>query len=205
MPCPSTLPDRACAPARGIALIEAMVSMLILCSTLLGVAMLISNGAREQRAAQVLGQASVLASDIAERMRANRRALQLSVPDGTTAAPYTRTGTYAALSAGSAITTPSCGGQFIAPGTQQTLANACTTPQDIAAYDLAQWQAQAQFSLAGGAAALVAGPGAQRTIVLAWTEPGLKGAPASDSTCTRQAAFLEAGAGVRCYVVDFRP
>lgn len=197
-------PLRTAAPARGIALIEAMVSMLILSSTLLGVAMLISNGAREQRAAQFMGQASVLASDIAERMRANRRALQLSVPDGTTV-PYSLSDTYATLSAGTAITTPSCGGQFIAPGTQQTLANACTTPQDIAAYDLAQWQAQVQFSLAGGAAALVAGPGAQRTIVLAWTEPGLKGAPSSDSTCTSRAAFLEAGAGVRCYVVDFRP
>ncbi len=188
---------------RGFVLLEAAIALLLLSSTLLGIGLLVADSAREQRSAQFIGQAALLATDLADRMRTNRRALEATVPPGGTV-PYVKTGTYTALTANSAITTPTCGGPFVAPAASSNLNTACATAQDIAAYDLAAWQGQVQLTLAGGAGAVVAGTGSQRTIVVAWTEPSASGRGVSDAVCSSRAAFLSAGPGVRCYVLDFR-
>ena len=59
---------------RGATLIEVLVSLLVLSIGLLGVAALLSTGLRNNHSAQLRSQATVLAHDIADRMRANRQA-----------------------------------------------------------------------------------------------------------------------------------
>jgi type IV pilus assembly protein PilV len=59
---------------RGTTLVETLVALLVLSIGLLGVAALQVNALQTNRGAHVRSQASVLAYDIADRMRANRQA-----------------------------------------------------------------------------------------------------------------------------------
>ena len=59
---------------RGATLIEVLVSLLVLSIGLLGVAALLSSGLRNNYSAHLRSQATVLAHDIVDRMRANRTA-----------------------------------------------------------------------------------------------------------------------------------
>ena len=79
--------------ARGFTLIEVMISVLILAIGLLGVASMQTRSLQMNQSAQFASQASILAYDIADRMRANRaaaldgnydRALGAPVPGGNT-------------------------------------------------------------------------------------------------------------------------
>lgn len=67
--------QRACAPraARGFTLIEALVALLVLSIGLLGVAALQLTSLQNNSAAAIRTQATYLAYDIADRMRANRK------------------------------------------------------------------------------------------------------------------------------------
>lgn len=81
---------------RGMSLIEALVALLILSIGLLGVAGLQMQALRSNHGAHLRSQATVLAHDIADRMRANRTAALadpsaynvdfIDVPTGTTLA-----------------------------------------------------------------------------------------------------------------------
>lgn len=84
-------------PQRGFTLIEVMISVLILAIGLLGVASMQTRSLQMNQSAQFSSQASILAYDIIDRMRANRgaalsgdynRALGDAVPGGAT--PTTR-------------------------------------------------------------------------------------------------------------------
>ena len=59
---------------RGATLIEVLVSLLVLSIGLLGVAALLSTSVRHNHSAHLRSQATVLAHDIVDRMRANRTA-----------------------------------------------------------------------------------------------------------------------------------
>lgn len=59
---------------RGATLIEVLVALLVLSIGLLGVAALLSTGMRNNYDAHLRSQATVLAHDIVDRMRANRTA-----------------------------------------------------------------------------------------------------------------------------------
>lgn len=59
---------------RGISLVEVLVTIVILSFGLLGVAGLLATGLRNNQSSQFRTQASILAYDMAERMRANRQA-----------------------------------------------------------------------------------------------------------------------------------
>jgi type IV pilus assembly protein PilV len=59
---------------RGFSMVEVLVTMVIIAFGLLGVAGLLTTGLRNNQSSQLRTQASVLAYDMAERMRANRPA-----------------------------------------------------------------------------------------------------------------------------------
>ncbi len=59
-------------PARGVSLIEVLIAMLVLAIGLLGLAALQAQGLRFSNDALVRTQATALASDLLDRMRANR-------------------------------------------------------------------------------------------------------------------------------------
>lgn len=71
---------------RGVSLIEILVSIVIVCFGLLGVAGLLTTGLKSTQGSQIRTQASFLAYDMADRMRSNRRvALNQEYVTATTA------------------------------------------------------------------------------------------------------------------------
>ena len=72
----------------GMGLIEVLVAIILLSSVLLGAVALQASTAKEQRSAQFVGRAALLASDIGERIRANRAAVKTGTLY-TTASTYT--------------------------------------------------------------------------------------------------------------------
>lgn len=58
---------------RGVSLIEILVSIVIVCFGLLGVAGLLTTGLKSTQGSQIRTQASFLAYDMADRMRTNRQ------------------------------------------------------------------------------------------------------------------------------------
>jgi len=123
---------------KGFGLIEVLVSMLILAIGLLGIAGLQAQSIRFNHEAYLRTQATVLANDIADRMRANR-----------TVAIDTNSYNFSLNDQPTASVT-SC----------ET--NACNGG-NIAEYDFAQWRANIASALPNGlgAATPVAKPGAQ--------------------------------------------
>jgi len=142
-------------PQRGFTMIEALVALVILAIGLLGIAALNLDALRSGRTAIYRTQAVNLAADMADRIRANRRArntYQLALGD---AAP-TVDGTNAACE-----TTAGC------------------TAADMAARDLARWAASVAQLLPGGRAGVnVVALGATiddpstYEVTVAWEEPG---------------------------------
>lgn len=71
---------------RGVSLIEILVSIVIVCFGLLGVAGLLTTGLKSTQGSQIRTQASFLAYDMADRMRSNRQvALNQEYVTATTA------------------------------------------------------------------------------------------------------------------------
>ena len=104
----------------GVSLIEVLIAMLVLAIGLLGLASLQSNGLRMNQSAYLRSQASILAYDIVDRMRANE--------SQATANAY-----LVALGA--------------APG---AVCSAACTPAQITATDIVQWKAQLAAQLPTG-------------------------------------------------------
>jgi type IV pilus assembly protein PilV len=63
---------------QGFSLIEVMVTMLLLSIGMLGIAGIIVNNIKNNQSSYARSQASMLAADIVDRMRANRGAAELS-------------------------------------------------------------------------------------------------------------------------------
>lgn len=130
MPCP---PHRCAAPAghrnRGATLIEVLISMLVLAVGILGLMGLQINGKRTTYEALQRSAAVSLAQDMVNRMRANPNvAPTVTFLDDN----YDTGGTY---------TGGGVGGKQIADPGPDDCAVACM-PVDLAAYDLAAWEAQ---------------------------------------------------------------
>jgi len=133
--------------ARGFSLIEVLVALVVLCVGLLGIASLYVVTLQSSGSAISRTQAVNLASDLADRIRANR-----NVPDS-----YTFNGT-------ATLTDQACVGS-----------SASCTEAQMAAHDLFVWKRQIQSALPGSPVGTVAldETTVPRTYVItvSWTEP----------------------------------
>ena len=111
---------------RGVGLIEVLVSVLILGVGLLGLAGLQAQSLRFNNEAYFRTQATLLAMDMADRLRANFETAR------TNASAYTFSKTAA-----------------IPTSITECRANACN-PAQIAAYDFSEWRGRVQQVLPGG-------------------------------------------------------
>ena len=129
-------------PQRGFSLLEVLVSLAILSVGLLGLAALQTVGLRINHDSYQRTQATMLAYDIADRMRAN----SVGLAAGQYLAPAT-------------LTTGS-----------DCVAAACTTTE-LATYDIKTWQDMLALKLSGGTGTISA-PNATgaRTITINWLE-----------------------------------
>ena len=140
---------RSFAGNRGFTLVEVLVAMVILAVGLLGIAALYVDSLRASRTALLRTQAIAVASDLADRIRANRDACT------ATSCAYTGTGTAHAA----CETTAGC------------------SPDQLAANDIEQWTATAGELLPGfvGTVEFAAGPPNQYVITVTWVEPDAGG------------------------------
>lgn len=135
-----------------------MVSLVILSIGLLGVAKLVMYSSRSNDSAYLRSQATALAYEILDDMRANRSTALLQGYDN-------------ALAAGAAPANPgfSCAG----------VGNLCSTPANLALYDVFMWQTRVQSALPSPAGFVVqasvatvpaAAAGTTATITVTWND-----------------------------------
>lgn len=117
-------------PQRGVSMIEALVAILIVSMGILALAGMMGTSARVAKTGELRATAALLAADMADRMRANQA--------GAAAAAYQ---TKPALLATALPTAPAACIKSTSP--------ACT-PAQLAALDLADWQAALYSQLPGG-------------------------------------------------------
>lgn len=174
-------------PMRGATLVEVLVSILLAAIGLL--ALVGSNVAsvRYSKMSQYRGTATMLAADLAERMRANASAPGL--------AAYAVGSNFAAQASLPAISTPCA-----------AYTDTCTAIQ-MAAYDLATWQRIVRDQLPEGSVSVVPTPPAVPQVFaadvwLAWRDPAVA-APDDNTTDARNDARecppnFSADKSVRC-------
>lgn len=166
---------------RGAMLIEVLVAMLLSSVALLALASANAAALRYTKMSQYRTLATLLATDIGERMRANKA--------GFAAQAYGYNVSFAAQSAAPSLPAQMCAG-----------AGSVCTASDIAALDLAQWRVQARHVLPQGAVFLLPQANAVAADVwLAWRDPLLAWpdeAPALSTECPAGLAATEAG--IRC-------
>lgn len=132
----------------GFTLLEVLIALLILSIGLLGLASLQTNGLRSNQMASMRTNATQLAYDIADRMRAN--------PGGVDAQDYV-------IATGDADPT--------IPGGENCESTTCTSAQ-MATYDLAQWRGAIR-ALPGGTSSIartVTGAVVTHTVTIFWDE-----------------------------------
>jgi type IV pilus assembly protein PilV len=164
--------------ARGFTLIEVMVSLVILSIGLLGVAKLVMFSSRSNDSAYLRSQATALAYEILDDMRANRSTALLQGYDNV-------------LAAGATPTNPG----FTCAGT----GNLCSTPANLALYDVYAWQLRLQSAMPGAAGSVTtvipAGSTATTaTIVVSWNDAVAQsafGAVADGTLVANQTVTLE--------------
>jgi type IV pilus assembly protein PilV len=132
----------------GFTLLEVMIAMLILAIGLLGMASLMVTSLQNNQGAYARSQATVLAYDIVERMRANRPQAEAS------GSPYS-------LTSG----TP-------AENAKDCQQNACS-PAEIAGWDMTQWWTDLQTTIPGATATVTQISGRSYEINLTWKESAL--------------------------------
>ena len=162
--------------ARGFSLLEALISVLILSIGLLGIAALHTTSLAGSHTSALRTQAVLLATDMAERMRSN-----ILTTDASAASNY---GNIAAADG-------NCRDVHFG----HTHAAAACTPEQMAADDLFDWQAQVAALLPSGfglvcvdstpddgtaAAAACDGAGATYAVKVWWTEKARKDVAAQE-------------------------
>ena len=136
-------------PQRGFSLLEVLISLAVLSIGLLGLAALQTVGLRINHDSYQRTQATMLAYDIADRMRANSVGLAA--------------GKYNAVLITTNPTGPDC------------IASTCT-PAEVADYDIRTWHEILALKLSGGEGAIsttVSGVITTRTITIIWRENDL--------------------------------
>ena len=162
-------------------MIEVLVTLVIMAGGALGLAGMQIASIKYNAEASVRSNATLLAIELSDRMRANMA--------GVKATNYDRNlGYTAALAA--AVAAPGCG------------STSDCTAATMAQLDLNSWLDSIGKALPGGTGAVVpvANNASARNIVVMWKEKSLNDSNATDPFCT-----LNAVVGVRCYQTTFMP
>ncbi len=137
----------------GFSLIEVLVALLVLSIGLLGLAALQATGMKYNSDAYYRTQASILAYDIIDRMRAN--------PKGAGDGDYVVNETSLATKLSSFASGTKCD------------TNVCSTTSAIALFDLGRWyEAQRAVLPAPGMPSTISKSGNSHTITIRWRERG---------------------------------
>lgn len=155
---------------RGATLIEVLVSILLLSLGVLAMAAMQANAVQYGKTSEFRSLATLLANDLADRMRANH-------PSGADMSVYNLTDAYKRLTSAPAETATGCDAN-----------HPCTFPE-MAAFDLAQWRRNVFNQLPAGTAYVsMSAAGAKPVtadIWIAWTDPasasGSEKTPAVDA------------------------
>lgn len=144
------LKGRSASLETGFTIVEVLVSLVVLSIGLLGIAKLVLYSAHANDSAYLRSQATQLAYEILDSMRANST--------GAKAGNYNT-----ALAAGPVVPAVNC------------LTSACTNPSDQAAYDIYQWKERLAAPTGAlpsgqGSVAVSAGLPATATITVQWDD-----------------------------------
>lgn len=152
---------------KGVALVEVLVAMLVVSVGVLAMAGLLATASRYGKTSEFRAAATLLATDMADRIRANKDALRSNVTPAGNVAVYNVTGDYSSWA-----TEP-------ADPVACSNVNECTAAE-LAARDIAEWSQSVFANLPGGAGyvsvAQVGALGAAREnfaadIWVAWLDP----------------------------------
>lgn len=162
---------------RGFSLLEALIATVVFSVGLLGLGLLHAKGLQFSRNAYVRTQATVLARELADRMRANPAATE----DGF----YV----YSASALAPVVTDEptDCG------------MSACT-PTDVAGYDLSQWWNKVQSELPTATAAVVQNGPIGYRITLLWDDIGN-----TQGTPSCPVDQISGSSGWQCYRIRYVP
>ena len=163
--CVACIPCVPCVPCKGFSLIEVLVSMCIVSMGILALAALSQAASRHDKTSELRSTATLLAGDIADRLRANLGGARLG------AGGYDRT-------------SPAWPAPLAPPHAECTSLQPCA-PVDLAQADLAAWTARLRATLPSGsgwieyhAATVRAGESAD--VWVGWRDPDTR--PAGDAT-----------------------
>lgn len=141
---------------QGFTLIEVLIAVFILAVGLLGTASLTLNSLQSSQGAALRGQASSLAGDLSERLRANR---EFAINNDTD---------YLLAANAGATNKPSCADN----------SNGCDTAEQ-AQRDLFEWRTSLTTNLPAGTAVITKPSDRQYQLALTWNEAGNRGAVSS--------------------------
>ncbi len=143
----SIIAKKPLSQTRGFSMIEILVTVVVLSIGLLGLAGMQLTGLKYNHSAYLRSQATLLASDIIDRMRANRE--------------MARQGNYD-IAIGTSASSITC-----------TAATANCSPAELAAADLAEWKQQLKDLLPAGDGAItrtVNGSETRFTVTIQWDD-----------------------------------
>ncbi|MBU3739858.1 MAG: type IV pilus modification protein PilV [Rhodoferax sp.] len=182
------------ARCRGASLVEVLVAIVLASVGLMALAAAQAAALRAAKMTQYRGTAALLASDLGERLRANRGSSQPG--DGFLGGAYDYTADFAAQGTRAALPLTRC----------DSAASHCT-PAELAALDLAQWRLRVRDQLPRGSVFLLRQPGeSAMDLWVAWQDPAL---PADESPAPTQEcpSGLNRGADlrIRCSYLRVHP
>lgn len=174
--------------SRGVTLVEVLVSMLLMALGILAMAAQQASSIKHAKTSEARALASLLANDLADRMRANRN------PTGDMVA-------YQMKTASSAPTSEPAAPDKVCKGVTGTAPNICSHA-DMAAFDLAEWRQALFHQLPQGTAYVTTGTNTVN-IWIAWTDPDSEAAALAVNTCpTEFVANASSAPNVRCMLFN---
>lgn len=177
--------------ARGVSLIEVLVSIVIASMGILALAGVNATAVRYTKMSQYRSTAALLASEMGERIRANKAGLQ---PVGGVF-PYNLTTDFAGQAAGPAVPVLTS-----VPCSSPNAAGDSCSVADIAALDLWQWQVQVRSLLPEGSAYISTDlANSAVDLYVVWRDPAVASdnAPTAANECIN-GLNLGADVSVRC-------
>jgi len=153
-------------PQHGATLIEILVSILVISFGILAMAAVQSNSVKFQKTSEYRATATMLAADIADRMRANKQGAIASSNNATSGYSAQNVATYTPIAANTVGTAANCG--TLSSG----VLSPCTAGQ-IATNDLVEWRQRLRLSLPGAGAHIAPYDASRQAIDLwiAWLDP----------------------------------